>query len=231
MGRVLSQCLVELPQLAVGLVEEDELLLRVEDGDGGGDAIERPVVGNGRLAVQLALGLFDRCDVDVDGRGGGRVLEWNNRHVMRLALAADDQRDAYAIALAAGENARCGAALALLEQLDLALLHLGAAARLDGADVGIIDPGEAAVLAAQPDRDGQGIEQRAAGADLAAEALVLGKDAGDLVAMPGNVAEAQHGPAPRGTALGLDVAAGHRAHDDVERVASGEQGVERWLQD
>ena len=54
---------IELPQRGVGLVEEDELLLAAEDGDGGGDAVERAVVG-GDLAVELALRRLDRGHVD-----------------------------------------------------------------------------------------------------------------------------------------------------------------------
>ncbi len=212
----MSQSGVELPQLAIGLVEEHELLLRVEDRDRGRDAVERAVVG-GDLAVELALRLLDRRHVD--GGGGGGVLERHDRHVVRLALAADDQRQAAAIAVAARQGARRGLALALLQQLDLALLHLGAAVRLDRLHVGVVDPGQAPVLAAQPHRHGQRIEQRPAGAHLAGEPLLLGEHARDLVAVAGDVAQAQHGAAAGGAALGLDMAAGERAHDDVERVA------------
>ena len=147
-----------------------------------------------------------------------------------LALAADDERDAGAIALAARQDARGGAALALLQQLDLALLHLAAAARFDGAHVGVVDPGEASILAAQPHRDGQRIEQGAAGAHFACEPLVLREDAGDLVAVPGDVAEAQHGAAAGRASFRLEMAARHRMHDDVERLAGGEQGIERGLE-
>ena len=149
---------------------------------------------------------------------------------MRLALAADDEGKAAAVAFTARQHARRGPALALLQQLDLALLHLGAAARLDGAHVGVVDPGEAAVLAAQPNGDGKRIEQRAAGAHLACEALVLGEDAGDLVAMPGHVAETQHGATAGRAPLGFEVTAGHGAHDEVERVSRGEQRVEGRFQ-
>ena len=144
----------------------------------------------------------------VDGRGGRRVLEGQYGHVVRLALAADDEGDASAVAFATRQNARRGPALALLQQLDLALLHLGAAARLDRPHIGVVDPCEAAVLAAQPNGDGQRVEQRAAGAHFAREALVLGEDARDLVAMAGDVAEAQHGASAGRAPLGFDVAAG-----------------------
>ena len=59
---------------------------------------------------------------------------------------------------------------------------------------------------------------------------MLGEDARDLVAVSGNVAEAQDGAAAGGTAVGLDVAAGDGAQDDVERLARGEQGVEGRLE-
>ena len=146
-GPGLEPLWIELPQRGVGLVEEDELLLAVEDGDGGGDAVERAVVG-GDLAVEIALRLLDRSHVD-RGRSG-RVLVGDDGHVVQPALAADDERNAAAIALPAREHARGGAALALLEKLDLALLHLRAAVRLHGLHVGVVHPGEAPVLSAQP---------------------------------------------------------------------------------
>src|SRR6185312_2789040 len=209
----------ELPQLAVGFVEEHELLLRIEDGDGRGDAVEGAIVGN-RLALELSLRLLDRHDVD--GRGRRSVLERQYGHVVRLALAADDEGKAPAVAFTARQHARRGPALALLQQLDLALLHLGAAARLDGPHVGVVDPGEAAVLAAQPNGDGKRVEQRAAGAHLACEALVLGVNASDLVTMPGHVAETEYGATAGRAPLGFKVTAGHGAHDEVERVSRGE---------
>ena len=48
------------------------------------------------------------------------------------------------------------------------------------------------------------------------EPLLLACTRGDLVAVAGDVAQAQHGAAAGGAALGLDVAAGERPHDDVE---------------
>ena len=47
---------------------------------------------------------------------------------------------------------------------------------------------------------------------------MLGEDASDLVAVPGDVAEAQDGASPGRASLGFDVAAGHGAHDEVERA-------------
>ncbi len=204
---------VELPQLAIGLVEEHELLLRIEDGDGRRHAVERAVVG-GDLAIELALRRFEGRDVD--GRRRGRVVERHHDDIVRLALAADDEGDAGAIAFPARQHARGGAALALLQQLDLTLLHLAAAARFDGAHVGVVDPGEAAILAAQPHGHGKRIEQGAAGAHVACEALVLRQDAGHLFPVPRDIAEAQHGAAAGRPPFRLEMAAGHRMHDDVE---------------
>ena len=200
---------------------------RLKDGDGGGDAVERAVVGDD-LAVEIALRLLDRSHVD---RGcSGRILVGDDGHVVQPALAADDERNAAAIALPAREHACGGAALALLEKLDLALLHLRATVRLHGLHVGVVHPGEAPVLSAQPHGHGERIEQGPAGADLVREALVLGLDAGDLVPMPRHVAQAQDGAAASRPPLRLDVAAGERAHDDVERPPAGKQRVERHLE-
>ena len=196
-------------------MKNDELLLGVEDGDGGGDAVERAVVGGG-LAVELALRLLEGGDVD--GGAGGRVLERQHGHVVRLALAADDERQARAIALAARQDARGGACAGAAPAARSGARCTSRALGFDGAHVGGVDPGQPPVLAAQPDGDGQRVEQRAAGAHVAGEALVLGEDAGDLVAVAGDVAEAQHGAAAGGAAVGLDD--GRRPivlHDDVER--------------
>ena len=102
--------------------------------------------------------------------------------------------------------------------------------RVHGLYVGVVHPGEAPVLSAQPHGHGEGIEQGPAGADLVREALVLGLDASDLVPMPRHVAQAQDGAAACRPPLRLDVAAGERAHDDVERPPAGKQCVERHLE-
>jgi len=67
-GRLRLQPLgVELPELAVGIVVENELLLAIEDGDRRLDAVEGAVVGRD-LPFEFILHAFNRGDVD---RGAG----------------------------------------------------------------------------------------------------------------------------------------------------------------
>ena len=59
---------------------------------------------------------------------------------------------------------------------------------------------------------------------------MLVEDARELVAVPGDVAQAQDGASAGGAPLGLDVAARERPDDDVERVAGAEERIEPQFQ-
>ena len=85
---------VELPQRAVGLVEERQPLVGTEDGDAGGHAVERALVG-GDVAHQLALRRLQRGHVD--GRADAGALERDDHDVVRLARAAADEVHALAV--------------------------------------------------------------------------------------------------------------------------------------
>ena len=128
---------VELPQLAVGLVEERQPLVGAEDGNAGRHPVERALVGR-HVPHQLALRRLQRRHVD--GRADAGALERQDHDVVRLARAAADEVHALAVGRALGERRRDRLALAHLQQLDLALAHLALAAGLDGLHVGLVDP-------------------------------------------------------------------------------------------
>ena len=135
------------------------MLVSIEDGNSGWDPVERAVV-DGDLPVKLALRAFDRGDTD--GCGGRSVLEGQHSDVVRFALSANDQRHAPAVAISLVKRARDDLTLALIQQLNLALLHLRPAERFDGFHVRAVDPGEAAIPPPQPDWHRQVIKQCAA---------------------------------------------------------------------
>ena len=128
---------VELPQRAIGLVEERQALVGAEDGDAGGHPVERALVGR-HVAHQLALRRLQRRHVD--GRADAGALERDDDDVVRLARAAADEVHALAVGYALGQRRADCLALAHLQQLDLALAHLLLAAGLDGLRVGLVDP-------------------------------------------------------------------------------------------
>ncbi len=123
-----------------------------------------------------------------------------------------------------------GLALAHLQQLDLALAHLGLAAGLDRLHVGLVDPLDAAVVAPEPHRHGQRIEQRPAGLGVAHEQAMLVEDAGEVALAPGHLAQPQDGAAAGGASVGLHVAAGGGLQELAEGPAVGEQRIEPSLE-
>ena len=72
----------------------------------------------------------------------------------------------------------------------------------------------------------QGVVKRASKPDVTCKLAVLRDDLGDLLAVAGNVPEAQDRPATRNAAVGLHVAAGARTQQQIERLTLRKEGVE-----
>ncbi len=108
---------VERPELGEGGVVENEILIAIEERDGGLDAVKRPVVG-GDLAIELALRGLDVGDVD--GGAGRHAIDGEHDDVVRLSFAAGDEMHAGLVALSGGDRLGDGFPLAAFEQLDLA---------------------------------------------------------------------------------------------------------------
>src|SRR5690606_14439022 len=146
----------------------------------------------------------------VDRTGDARLAERQYDDIVMAALTADDQRHALAEALLAHEYVGKLFALARLEKLELPVRDLDLALGADGAHVGLVDPLDLTTAAADPHRMRQGVVERASEPDIARELAVLRDDLGDLLAVAGNVPEAQNGATARNAAVGLHVAAGTR---------------------
>ena len=222
-GALTEPIRIELPELGEGIVEEAQALIAREDGDGGRDAVERAIEG-GDEPVELAFGTLDGRDVD--RAGDARLAERQHHDVVMAALAADDERHALAEAFPAHEHVGELLALARLQELELAVRDLDFALGADRAHVGLVHPLDLAAAAADPYGMGECIVERAAKADVAGELAVLRDDLGDLLAVAGNVPEAQDGAATRDASVRLDITAGTRAEQQVERLALREKRIE-----
>ena len=228
MHRALAQPVcIELPELGEGLVEEAEPLVAREDGDGSRDAVECAIEG-GDEAVEFAFRALDGRDVD--GASDARLAEREHHDVVMTALATDDQWHALAEALLAHEHVREFLALTGLEQLELAIGDIVLTLRADCAHVGLVDPFDLAAAAPDPHWMGQRIVKRATEADVARELAVLRDDLRDLLAIAGNIPEAQDGAAAGNASISFDVAAGACAQEQIERLALREERVEFSLE-
>ena len=202
-----------LPEPAVRLVEEHELLIAIEDHDTGGDAVERAVVGRD-LAFQFALHGLDGGRVD---RGTGRhAIDRQHDDIVRPAFAAGDDVHAIPVGLAAAERFRDDTPLAAVEQFDLLLEDFGLVLCFDGGRISRIHPDDAAIGPAQPHGHRQRVQQRAAGANVAREQLMLLQHVRQFQLVTGNILEAQYRAPARCPAFGLDQTTGRGAENDVE---------------
>ena len=84
--------------------------------------------------------------------------------------------------------------------------RVGAVARLDGARIGGIDPGQPPGRIARPHRRGQRFEQLPDRIDVAAQLLMIGGKLGQLALGAGQVLDAQHRAAADGAAFDRDMA-------------------------
>ena len=97
-------------------------------------------------------------------------------------------------------GARIGGLVArrAVEDFQIARDRVGAVARLDGARIGGVHPGEPAGGVARPHRRGQRFEQPPHRVDVAAQLLVIGGKLGKLALGAGQILDAQHrAPADR----------------------------------
>ncbi len=135
--------------------------------------------------------------------------------------------------LAPARRLQLAAALAQL-RLDVvvaeALVDLLLGRDIHRLDVGLVDPLDAAVGPANPDRRRQGVEQCTAETDVAGELPMLIDDAGEVAPVAGDIAQPQNGASPRDAALGLDMASSRGPEQHAERAALGEQGIEPGFQ-
>jgi hypothetical protein len=212
----LQEGLVERPEVLVAGIPVDQALAAIEDGDGGLEPVERAHM---RVHLPLQIGP-DRLELahvggDAGEAAGGRGLE----DVERAALAGDDHRCPRREGGAGPAGLRGALARLAVEQFGAVARGALGVAGLDGACIGGVGPAQAALGIAQPDRLRQGGEQAAQGG-------LAGGGAGELLAQPqhlaalaGDLAQAQHGAAGDGAALGLDELPGPAADGEGEGLA------------
>ena len=92
-----------------------------------------------------------------------------------------------------------------IENFEVARDRIRAVARLDGARIGGVDPGETALAVARPDRSGKRFEQLRDRVDVAAQLLMTGGKRGELALRFGQVLDAQHRPPADRAAFGEHV--------------------------
>ena len=165
-----EEAVVELPEFLEGLVEEAQLLVLVEDGDRGGELVER--VG---VAAHHAL-IFgaDRIRLALVDRNARRAFAAGEvRHREDAAVACDHGRQRLVEhrlrrMLPVDRIARLRA-----EQF-LGFAHCGfRVGRLDGRGIGAVDPSELAVLGPDPERHLQCVDQAEHGLVVGGEPLVV----------------------------------------------------------
>ena len=213
---------VEPPQPLERGVEEAQPLILVEDGDAGGHAVQRAIVG-GDLPFKFTLRGLQRGDVD--GGRSRRFVQRNDDDFMRFALATDDQRQALLVGVMFGQRTLHGGALAGFQQFDLTIAHFRFVGRFDGGDVGFVDPIDTPA-GAEPYRHRQGVEQGAAGTDIAGKLAMLVDDAQQVALIAGDIAQAQDGAGASGAAVSFQMPAGGGLEQQIERSPVRKQAVQ-----
>ena len=167
----------------------------------------------------LQIGLVHR---HADSAAGG----WGVRHIEHPPLAGHHRRGAGAPHGALGPRLRCGVPGGLFKKFDLPGDRVRGVARLHGAHVGVVDPGKPPVGVAHPHRVRQRVEHRPQGDAVQHRAAVALPQLGEFEAFARNVADAQHGAAADGAALGFQMAvrSGDKGH--AEALARGAQALD-----
>ena len=152
-------------------------------------------------AGDLGAHRFDLGDVDADAgaAAGRRPVD----HLEDAPRAGDDHRQARLEELVRVARARL--ARRRVEDLEAARDRIAAVARLDGARIGGVHPGEPSGRVARPHRRGQRFEQPPDRVDVAAQLLMIGGELGKLALRAGQVLDAQHRAPADGAALDRDV--------------------------
>ena len=222
-GRVLvEEGLVEIPQVAIGGVVEGEALAPVENGHGGGELIK-----GARMRVHLARQI------------GPRALQFRKvrrlahrpacarevEHIHQIAAPGDHRMHAAAPQALARARRRRSRAIIAVEQFELARHRIAAIARLDCARIGGVDPGQGAIPIARPHGRGQCVQQTAQGLELGPGGLMVFPQLGQFEPVAGDVADAQHGAAAHGAALGFEMAARQAGQGKLEPLAPAAQGL------
>ncbi len=218
---------IERPERLIAAVAVDQALRGVEDGDAG----LQPVEG-AHMRIHLALQVgADRLKLAHIGGDAGIARGRRRLHdVDDAALAGHD--DGRALLEDAAVLARLGSRLALgaVEQIESGRDRLLAVRSLDGAGIGGVDPAQAAVGGAHPDRlrhAGEQGRQRCMIAGELAEFVLQRQCTGALAA---DLAQADHGATGDRAALGVDIAPSLGLEGEGEGLAALLESFGRQLE-
>ena len=156
--------------------------------------------------------------------GEGRSITWKMRRVPATITGSRAS-----IELVRRARARRVLARGRVEDFEIARDRVAAVARLDGARIGGVHPGEPSGRVARPHRRGQRLEQPPDRVDVAAQLLVVGGELGELALRAGQVLDAQHRAPADGAALDRDVAVLQRRQRLREALAVLAQRRDRAL--
>jgi hypothetical protein len=170
---------------------------------------------------------FDLGDVDADA--GAAVGRGPVDHLEDAPRPGDDHRQPRLVEFVCLARARRALARGRIEDFEIARDRVAAVARLDGARIGGVHPGEPAGGVARPYRRGQRLEQPPDRVDVAAQLLVVGGELGQLALRAGQVLDAQHRAPADGAALDREVAVLQRCEHLGEAPAFLAQRHDRAL--
>ena len=217
---------LELPEHMEGGVVEGEAAVDAEDGDAGGEIVERAAVG---VDHARELGAHDvglgRVDADAGAAAAGR----NRQHVEHDAAAADDRRQPAAESLLGFVGAEQIGARGAVEQLDAARDRLAGVPGVDRARIGGVHVSELAGFVARPDRRRQRLDQGAHGVGVVDLMLEAAGELGEVALDAAHVLEAQDRAPADDLSLGLDRAAVERRQRHREFLPALAQASDRGL--
>ena len=124
-------------------------------------------------AHRLALG---HVDADAGAAARRRPVD----HLQDAPRTGDDHRQARLVGRACRMRIERAVARRRIEDFEVARDRIRAVARLDGARIGGVDPGETPLAVARPDRRGERFEQLRDRVDVAAQLLMIGGKRGKL---------------------------------------------------
>ena len=218
---------VQRPELAIGAIVKHEPLGAVENRNAGRQLIERArmrfhlpaKIG----AHALQLGLIDRY--------GDRAARRGRLHnVEHAALASHDGGRTHAPDLST--SARLSGCLAgvCLQQFSPARHGFARIRRLHGAGIGGVDPDNPALPVAHPRGAGHCVEQGAERIRLHQRACVTLAQLRQLQPVAGDIANAQHGAACNGAAIGLNVSPRNGEQRQAKAFAALAQSLDAGLE-
>ena len=213
----------EAPQMPVGGIMEGQSLGAVEDRHGCGQLVERAGVGL-HLARQVGAHAFQLRQIDGLARRAARAGDVDGFHqVAPAGVYRMDPLLPEALVAAGGGG---GLAVGALQQFDSTHDGFAGIARLDGARIGGVHPGERTFTIAGPNRARRCIEQAAQCVEFGERAGMALAQAHQFEPVARHIADAQHGPAANGPALGFQMAAAQAVEGNAKTLAPAAQPLD-----